>query len=107
MVLFVINLYFVIIFLIKFLFQLHLFWDKNQTLYFTPKWWLILVWESVIASLISSRKLDGSFDVQVKGITISVNLLLGREPSGRPTITASGCSSHIRDVEVDVSGDLG
>uniref|UniRef100_A0A452T894 Lipopolysaccharide-binding protein n=1 Tax=Ursus maritimus TaxID=29073 RepID=A0A452T894_URSMA len=52
-------------------------------------------------------KLDGSFDVQVKGITISVNLVLGREPSGRPTITASGCSSHIRDVEVDVSGDLG
>ncbi|XP_002915194.1 lipopolysaccharide-binding protein [Ailuropoda melanoleuca] len=52
-------------------------------------------------------KLHGSFDVQVKGITISVNLLLGREPSGRPTVTASGCSSHIRDVEVDVSGDLG
>ncbi|XP_021544951.1 lipopolysaccharide-binding protein [Neomonachus schauinslandi] len=52
-------------------------------------------------------KLYGSFDVQVKGITISVNLVLGREPSGRPTVTAPGCSSHIRDVEVDISGDLG
>uniref|UniRef100_A0A8C7B8Q8 Lipopolysaccharide-binding protein n=1 Tax=Neovison vison TaxID=452646 RepID=A0A8C7B8Q8_NEOVI len=52
-------------------------------------------------------KLHGSFDVQVKGITISVSLVLGREPSGRPTITASGCSSHIQDVEVDISGDLG
>ncbi|XP_025731990.1 lipopolysaccharide-binding protein isoform X1 [Callorhinus ursinus] len=52
-------------------------------------------------------KLHGSLDVQVKGITISVNLVLGREPSGRPTVTASGCSSHIRDVEVDISGDLG
>lgn len=53
------------------------------------------------------RKLQGSFDVQVKGITISVNLLLGSEPSGRPTATASSCSSHIHDVDVDFSGDLG
>uniref|UniRef100_A0A8C0QZT5 Lipopolysaccharide-binding protein n=1 Tax=Canis lupus dingo TaxID=286419 RepID=A0A8C0QZT5_CANLU len=52
-------------------------------------------------------KLQGSFDVQVKGITISVNLVLGREPSGRPTVAASSCSSHIQDVEVDISGDLG
>ncbi|XP_072591979.1 lipopolysaccharide-binding protein-like isoform X1 [Vulpes vulpes] len=52
-------------------------------------------------------KLRGSFDVQVKGITISVNLVLGREPSGRPTVAASSCSSHIQDVEVDISGDLG
>lgn len=61
----------------------------------------------MIAFLISSRKLQGSFDVQVKGITISVNLVLGREPSGRPTVAASSCSSHIQDVEVDISGDLG
>ncbi|XP_058418107.1 lipopolysaccharide-binding protein isoform X2 [Diceros bicornis minor] len=52
-------------------------------------------------------KLDGSFDVWVKDITTSVNLLLGSEPSGRPTVTVSSCSSHISDVEVDVSGDLG
>nr|XP_019605804.1 PREDICTED: lipopolysaccharide-binding protein-like [Rhinolophus sinicus] len=55
----------------------------------------------------SFLKLQGSFDVQVKGITISVNLLLGSEPSGRPTATASSCSSHIHDVDVDFSGDLG
>uniref|UniRef100_A0A673UL13 Lipopolysaccharide-binding protein n=1 Tax=Suricata suricatta TaxID=37032 RepID=A0A673UL13_SURSU len=52
-------------------------------------------------------KLQGSLDVDVKGITISVNLVLGSEPSGRPTINASSCSSHIKDVEVYVSGDLG
>ncbi|XP_036274847.1 lipopolysaccharide-binding protein [Pipistrellus kuhlii] len=52
-------------------------------------------------------RLHGSFDVNVKGITISVNLVLGSEPSGRPTVTASSCSTHIRDVEVDMSGDLG
>ncbi|GAB5569204.1 lipopolysaccharide-binding protein [Prionailurus iriomotensis] len=52
-------------------------------------------------------KLHGSLDVEVKGITISVNLLLGRELSGRPTVSATSCSSHIQDVEVDVSGDLG
>ncbi|CAK6447668.1 unnamed protein product [Pipistrellus nathusii] len=52
-------------------------------------------------------RLRGSFDVNVKGITISVNLVLGSEPSGRPTVTASSCSTHIHDVEVDMSGDLG
>ncbi|KAM7127101.1 lipopolysaccharide-binding protein [Molossus nigricans] len=52
-------------------------------------------------------RLRGSFDLQVKGITISVNLALGSSPSGRPTATASSCSSHIRDMEVDMSGNLG
>uniref|UniRef100_A0A8D1C0A8 Lipopolysaccharide-binding protein n=1 Tax=Sus scrofa TaxID=9823 RepID=A0A8D1C0A8_PIG len=51
-------------------------------------------------------KLDGSFDVKVKGITISVNLLLGSESSGRPTVAVSSCSSHIDDVETHMSGDL-
>uniref|UniRef100_A0A2K5H7W0 Lipopolysaccharide-binding protein n=1 Tax=Colobus angolensis palliatus TaxID=336983 RepID=A0A2K5H7W0_COLAP len=55
----------------------------------------------------SFLKLQGSFDVSVKGISISVNLLLGSESSGRPTVTASSCSSNIDDVEVDMSGDLG
>jgi lipopolysaccharide-binding protein len=63
--------------------------------------------ESTTACLTSSRKLQGSFDLRVKGITISVDLLLGNEPSGRPTATASSCSSHIRDVEVDISGHVG
>ncbi|KAB1262361.1 Lipopolysaccharide-binding protein [Camelus dromedarius] len=52
-------------------------------------------------------KLQGSFDLKVEGITISVNLLLGSEPSGRPKVAVSSCSSHIRDVETHVSGDLG
>lgn len=51
-------------------------------------------------------KLEGSFDLHVKGVTISVTLLLGSEASGRPTVTTSSCSSHIRDVDVDISGDL-
>ncbi|KAM8774744.1 lipopolysaccharide-binding protein isoform 2-T2 [Rhynchonycteris naso] len=55
----------------------------------------------------SFLKLQGSFDLKVKGITISVNLVLGSEPSGRPTVTASSCNSHIRDVDVDMSGGLG
>ncbi|XP_010638359.1 lipopolysaccharide-binding protein [Fukomys damarensis] len=49
----------------------------------------------------------GSFDLQVEDITITVNLLLGSEPSGRPTVTASSCNSYIRRVEVDLSGGLG
>uniref|UniRef100_A0A8C4PF33 Lipopolysaccharide-binding protein n=1 Tax=Equus asinus asinus TaxID=83772 RepID=A0A8C4PF33_EQUAS len=54
----------------------------------------------------SFLKLDGSFDVGVKDITISVDLLLGSEPSGRPTVTVSSCSSHISDVEGTHAGFL-
>ncbi|XP_021519531.1 lipopolysaccharide-binding protein isoform X1 [Meriones unguiculatus] len=52
-------------------------------------------------------KSHGSFDLDVKGITISVDLLLGSDLSGRPTVTASQCSSRIHDVDVHVSGKLG
>ncbi|XP_077015788.1 lipopolysaccharide-binding protein [Tamandua tetradactyla] len=54
----------------------------------------------------SFLRLKGSIDLRVKGV-ISVNLLLGSEPSGRPTATMSNCSSHIHNVDLDVSGDLG
>ncbi|XP_050999662.1 lipopolysaccharide-binding protein [Acomys russatus] len=52
-------------------------------------------------------KLHGSFDLDVTGLTISVDLLLGSDPSGRPTVTASGCSSRICDLDVHVSGNVG
>lgn len=55
----------------------------------------------------SFLKLHGSFDLDVKGVTISVDLLLGMDPSGRPTVTASGCSSRICDLELHVSGNVG
>ncbi|XP_029416229.1 lipopolysaccharide-binding protein [Nannospalax galili] len=58
-------------------------------------------------SLISPRKVQSSFDLSVKGITISVDLLLGSNPSGRPTVTTSQCNSRIRDVDLDISGKLG
>ncbi|GAB1287142.1 Lipopolysaccharide-binding protein [Apodemus speciosus] len=52
-------------------------------------------------------KLHGSFDLDVKGVTISVDLLLGMDPSGRPTVAASGCSCRIRDLDVHISGNVG
>lgn len=55
----------------------------------------------------SFLKLHGSFDLDVKGVTISVDLLLGMDPSGRPTVTASGCSNRICDLELHVSGNVG
>lgn len=55
----------------------------------------------------SFLKLHGSFDLDVKGVTISVDLLLGVDPSGRPTVTASGCSNRICDLELHVSGNVG
>ncbi|KAL1786021.1 lipopolysaccharide-binding protein [Sigmodon hispidus] len=55
----------------------------------------------------SFLKLQGSFDLDVRGITISVDLVLGSDPSGRPTVTASSCSSRICDLDVDISGNVG
>lgn len=63
--------------------------------------------ELTIVPLPFCRRLKNSFELHVNGITIAVNLLLGSEPSGRATVTTSSCSSHIRDVEVDIDGDLG
>ncbi|NP_001182648.1 lipopolysaccharide-binding protein precursor [Oryctolagus cuniculus] len=51
-------------------------------------------------------RLKNSFDLYVKGLTISVHLVLGSEPSGRPTVTTSSCSSDIQNVELDIEGDL-
>ncbi|XP_027722980.1 lipopolysaccharide-binding protein-like [Vombatus ursinus] len=55
----------------------------------------------------SILKVSGSFDLQVKGISISVSLGLSSDSSGRPTVTSKQCSSHIADVDLDVSGKIG
>ncbi|XP_036605414.1 lipopolysaccharide-binding protein-like [Trichosurus vulpecula] len=55
----------------------------------------------------SFLKVSGSFDLQVKGISISVSLRLSSDSSGRPTVTNKQCSSHIADVDLDVSGKVG
>ncbi|XP_051835321.1 lipopolysaccharide-binding protein-like [Antechinus flavipes] len=52
-------------------------------------------------------KVSGSFDLQVKGISISVSLALSSDSSGRPTVTNKQCSSHIADVDLDISGKIG
>ncbi|OCT56501.1 hypothetical protein XELAEV_18000008mg [Xenopus laevis] len=50
---------------------------------------------------------DGSFNIKVLGISISVGLILGSDESGRPTIAPSDCSCHISNVEVHMSGTIG
>ncbi|XP_075702674.1 bactericidal permeability-increasing protein-like [Rhinoderma darwinii] len=49
---------------------------------------------------------DGDFELKVLGISISVGLSLGSDGSGRPTISTSGCSAHISDMQVHFSGGL-
>lgn len=44
---------------------------------------------------------DGQFNLKVTGLSISVGLQLGRDASGKPTVTASGCTTCISDVDVD------
>ncbi|XP_043842525.1 lipopolysaccharide-binding protein-like [Dromiciops gliroides] len=52
-------------------------------------------------------RVSGSFDLKVKDISISVSLRLGSDSSGRPTATNKKCSSHIADVDLDISGKIG
>ncbi|XP_007474439.2 lipopolysaccharide-binding protein [Monodelphis domestica] len=55
----------------------------------------------------SILKVKGSFSMEVKGISISVDLKLGSDSSGRPTVTNKQCSCHIAEVELDFSGRIG
>ncbi|XP_030067047.1 bactericidal permeability-increasing protein [Microcaecilia unicolor] len=48
----------------------------------------------------------GSFDLKVEGLSVSVGLALGSDSSGRPTVSAASCSSHISNVRVHISGKL-
>ncbi|ETE59607.1 Lipopolysaccharide-binding protein, partial [Ophiophagus hannah] len=47
---------------------------------------------------------DGSFELKVDGISISVGLKLGSDSTGRPTVTTLDCNTHISNVNIDISG---
>ncbi|XP_015283008.1 PREDICTED: bactericidal permeability-increasing protein-like [Gekko japonicus] len=46
----------------------------------------------------------GSFDVKIKGLSISVGLKLGNDSAGRLTADSSACSTHISNVQVHIDG---
>ncbi|XP_005392644.1 PREDICTED: lipopolysaccharide-binding protein-like [Chinchilla lanigera] len=50
--------------------------------------------------------LQGTFDLKVYGISISVSLNLGKDQSGRPTALVTQCSNSIGHVSIDISGSL-
>ncbi|NXS93006.1 BPI protein, partial [Jacana jacana] len=49
----------------------------------------------------------GSFEVSVENVYIKINLKLGNDASGKPTIDTSDCSTRISKVRVRFSGRLG
>ncbi|NXS93015.1 BPI protein, partial [Jacana jacana] len=49
----------------------------------------------------------GSFEVTVENTNMNINLKLGNDASGKPTVDTSGCSIHISKVRVRFSGRLG
>ncbi|KFZ61260.1 Bactericidal permeability-increasing protein, partial [Podiceps cristatus] len=49
----------------------------------------------------------GSFDLKVENIYIKINLRLGSDTSGKPTIDTSDCSTRISKVRVHFSGKFG
>ncbi|XP_021102516.1 lipopolysaccharide-binding protein-like isoform X6 [Heterocephalus glaber] len=50
--------------------------------------------------------LQGTFDMKVYGISISVSLNLGKDQSGHPTSLVTQCSNSIGHVSIDISGSL-
>ncbi|NXJ71465.1 BPI protein, partial [Rostratula benghalensis] len=49
----------------------------------------------------------GSFEVSVENVYIKINLKLGNDASGKPTVDTSHCSTRISKVRVHFSGRLG
>ncbi|NWH61000.1 BPI protein, partial [Geococcyx californianus] len=49
----------------------------------------------------------GSFDLEVENVYIKIDLKLGSDTSGKPTIDTSACSTHISKVQVHFSGRFG
>ncbi|KAK3597547.1 hypothetical protein CHS0354_018144 [Potamilus streckersoni] len=47
---------------------------------------------------------SGSFDISVSGLDFSINMILGVDVNGRPTIAASGCSCGISSVNIKFHG---
>ncbi|NWS74154.1 BPI protein, partial [Crotophaga sulcirostris] len=49
----------------------------------------------------------GSFDLRVENVYIKIDLKLGSDTSGKPTIDTSACSTRISKVQVHFSGKFG
>ncbi|XDC61340.1 hypothetical protein R6Z07M_012522 [Ovis aries] len=50
--------------------------------------------------------LHGTFDLSVDGISILVSLNLGKDQSGRPTVSVIHCHNSISQVSVEISGHI-
>ncbi|NXJ16595.1 BPI protein, partial [Odontophorus gujanensis] len=49
----------------------------------------------------------GSFNLEVKNVYIKIDLKLGSDTSGKPTVSTSACSTRISSVHVHFSGKFG
>ncbi|XP_054580258.1 lipopolysaccharide-binding protein-like [Eptesicus fuscus] len=50
--------------------------------------------------------LQGTFDLSVDGVSISIYLNLGKDGSGRPTASVAHCSNSVGHVSIHISGNL-
>ncbi|XP_042688444.1 bactericidal permeability-increasing protein isoform X2 [Centrocercus urophasianus] len=49
----------------------------------------------------------GSFNLEVKSVYIKIDLKLGSDASGKPTVSTSACSTRISSVDIHFSGKFG
>eukprot|EP00079_Xenopus_tropicalis_P018060 XP_004918812.1 PREDICTED: bactericidal permeability-increasing protein-like [Xenopus tropicalis] len=50
---------------------------------------------------------DGTFNIKVGGLGMSIGLNLRNIENGKPTVSVADCSCHIANVEVHMSGTIG
>ncbi|XP_076449012.1 bactericidal permeability-increasing protein-like [Babylonia areolata] len=50
--------------------------------------------------------MSGSVDVSVNGVSFSLTMVIGTDPTGRLAIKAGGCHCDVADVSVHIHGDL-
>ncbi|XP_036101387.1 lipopolysaccharide-binding protein-like [Molossus molossus] len=50
--------------------------------------------------------LQGTFDLSVDDVSISISLNVGKDPSGRPTASVDDCSNSVGQVSIHTSGNL-
>ncbi|XP_042550547.1 lipopolysaccharide-binding protein-like [Dipodomys spectabilis] len=93
--------------------QIHQFVLRNSDLSLLPKQGIRAALSNNYMSMSGNWKvkkafitLQGTFDLSMDGISISISLNLGKDQSGHPTVSVTHCSNSIGQVSVHISGSL-
>ncbi|XP_068006286.1 bactericidal permeability-increasing protein-like [Melanerpes formicivorus] len=94
--------------------QLHNFYLPHSHISLVPKVGLQVSISNAFADLSGNWRVKiyfirdhGSFDLKVENVYIKIDLQLGSDPLGKPTIDTSACSTRIANIRIRFSGKFG